>query len=298
MTSHCGELAAVGTALLWTLSTLAWTSAGRRIGVVSVCVIRLVMAGLLLALYGQLTRGLALPVDASTRQWWILGLSGWLGFFVSDLCLFKAYQVIGPRLSLLLLSLAPPAATIISWVFLADHLATRQWLAMAVTLAGIVWVVLERGPADDSPRPPGHLRLGIFLGVAAAASQAASTVLGRCGIGDYDASAATFLRILGGMTGYLVLVTLLGRWPQILAATQQRRAMGIVGLGVLVGPFTGVILFMVALRHCHAGVVSTIVATMPVLILPFSVLIYRERVSLRAIGGALISIAGVAMLVL
>ena len=102
MTSHCGELAAIGTALLWTLSALAWTSAGRRIGVVSVCVIRLVMAVLLLALYGQLTRGLALPVDASARQWWILGLSGWLGFFVSDLCLFKAFQLIGPRLSLLL----------------------------------------------------------------------------------------------------------------------------------------------------------------------------------------------------
>ncbi len=298
MTSHCGELAAVGTALLWTLSALAWTSAGRRIGVVSVCVIRLVMAGLLLALYGQLTRGLALPVDASTRQWWILGLSGWLGFFVSDLCLFKAFQVIGPRLSLLLLSLTPPTATIISWVFLADRLAARQWLAMSVTLAGIVWVVLERRPAEESPYPPGHLRLGMFLGVAAAASQAASTVLGRCGIGDYDASAATFVRILGGMAGYLVMVTLLGRWPQILVATLHRRAMGIVCLGVLVGPFAGVILFMIALRHCHAGVVLTIVATMPVLILPFSILLYRERVSLRAVGGALISVAGVAMLML
>jgi drug/metabolite transporter (DMT)-like permease len=68
--------------------------------------------------------------------------------------------------------------------------------------------------------------------------------------------------------------------------------------GVPVGPFAGVILFMVALRHCHAGVVSTIVATMPVLILPFSILLYRERVSLRAVGGALISVAGVAMLML
>ena len=298
MTSHCGEFAAVGTAMLWTLSTLAWTSAGRQIGVVSVCVIRLVMAVLPLALYGQLTRGLALPIDASARQWCILGLSGWLGFFVSDLCLFKAYQVIGPRLSLLLLSLSPLAATLISWVFLAEQLAGRQWLAMAVTLAGIVWVVLERQTADDSPYLPGRLRLGIFLGVAAAASQAAGAVLGHYGIGQYDASAATFLRILGGMAGYLVLVTLLGRWPQILVATRHRRAMGILSLGVLVGPFAGVILFMVALRHCHAGVVSTIVATMPVLILPFSILLHRERVSLRAIGGALISVAGVGMLML
>ena len=162
MIAHRGELAAIATALLWTLSTLAWTSAGRRIGVVAVCVIRLVMAGVLLALYGQLTRGLALPVDATTRQWWILGLSGWFGFFVSDLCLFKAFQLIGPRLSLLLLALTPPAAAVIAWLFLAEPLAARQWLAMAMTLSGIVWVVLERRPPDVLPHPPGHLRLGVF----------------------------------------------------------------------------------------------------------------------------------------
>jgi drug/metabolite transporter (DMT)-like permease len=298
MIAHRGELAAIATALLWTLSTLAWTSAGRRIGVVAVCVIRLVMAGLLLALYGQLTRGLALPVDATGRQWWLLGLSGWLGFFVSDFCLFKAFQLIGPRLALLLVSLTPPAAAIISWLFLAEPLAARQWLAMAMTLSGVVWVVLERPPADVWSHLPGHLRLGVLLGLAAALSQALSTVLGRCGIGDYDASAATFLRLLGGMAGYLVLVTLLGRWPRILTAIRHRRAMGILLLGTLVGPFAGVMLFMVALRHSPAGIVSTIVATMPVLILPFSIFLYRERVSLRAAGGALVAVAGVALLML
>ena len=227
-----------------------------------------------------------------------MGLSGWLGFFLSDLFLFKAFQVIGPRLTLLLYSVTPPAASVISWVFLADRLAARQWLAMLVTLAGVVWVVLERQPADQSPYRPGHLRLGVFLGLAAAVCQAASTVLVRCGLGNYDAAAATFLRVIGGIAGYVVMVTLLGRWPQILAATRQRRAMGILCFGTLVGPFAGVILFLVALRHCPAGVVLTIVATMPVLILPFSIFLYRERVSLRAAGGALIAVAGVAMLVL
>jgi drug/metabolite transporter (DMT)-like permease len=298
MISHCGEWAALGTAVLWTISALAWTSAGRRIGVVAVCVIRLVIAVFLLALYGKLTRGLALPVDASSRQWWMLGLSGWLGFFVSDLCLFNAFQLIGPRLSLLVYSLTPPATTMISWLYLADRLAGRQWAALGVTLAGIVWVVLERQPADDSPHPPPRLGLGIALGVAAAATQAVSTVLSRSAIGQYDAAAATLLRILGGLVGFVVLVTLLGRWPKVLAATSHRRAMGILTLGTLVGPFAGVILFMIALRHCPAAIVSTIVATMPVLILPFSILLYHERVSLRAVGGTLVSIAGMAMFML
>jgi drug/metabolite transporter (DMT)-like permease len=59
-----------------------------------------------------------------------------------------------------------------------------------------------------------------------------------------------------------------------------------------------VVLMLVALRHCPAGVVTTIIATMPVLILPFSVLLHRERVGFRAIGGAILSLAGVAILAL
>ncbi len=74
--------------------------------------------------------------------------------------------------------------------------------------------------------------------------------------------------------------------------------MGILTFGAFVGPFLGVILCMVSLRYCHAGVVSTITNTMPVLILPFLIVIYHEKVSLRAAGGAVLSVLGVAMLVL
>jgi drug/metabolite transporter (DMT)-like permease len=55
---------------------------------------------------------------------------------------------------------------------------------------------------------------------------------------------------------------------------------------------------MIAVRHCPAGVVSTIIATMPVLILPGVILFYREKVSLRAAGGAVLSVVGVALLML
>jgi drug/metabolite transporter (DMT)-like permease len=296
-TVQLGELAAIGTALLWTLSALAWTSAGKHIGTVALSFIRLVVAMLMLAVYGKLVRGLALPTDATPRTWLILASSGLMGFFVADLCLFKSFLLIGPRLSLLVLSLSPPIAALISWVFLSEALAARQWMAMAVTLGGIAWVVFEQQDSDKKPHERRGLRLGILLALAGAAGQAIGGVLSRHGIGDYDAAAATFIRILGGLAGYLVLITLLGRWPQTLAATGHRRAMFILTLGALVGPFAGVVLCMVAFRHCQAGIVLTIIATMPVLILPFSILLYREKVSLRAVSGAVISVFGVAMLV-
>ena len=92
-----GEIAAVGTALLWTLSTLAWTSAGRHVGALPVCFLRLVIACVPLACYGQAVYGHWLPTEAGSHAWLLLGISGLFGFFLADLCLFKAYLLIGPR---------------------------------------------------------------------------------------------------------------------------------------------------------------------------------------------------------
>jgi drug/metabolite transporter (DMT)-like permease len=55
---------------------------------------------------------------------------------------------------------------------------------------------------------------------------------------------------------------------------------------------------MFALRRAPAGVVATIISTMPVLILPLSIFVFHEKVSLRAVGGAILAVAGVALLML
>ncbi len=290
-----GELAAVAAAVLWTLSTLAWTSSGRRIGALAVSFHRLIITCVFLAVYGGLVRGRCLPTDASGDTWLVLGLSGLMGFFVCDLCAFKALLLIGPRLTLLLQALSPPTAAIISWIVMGETLVARQWLAMAVTIGGIIWVVLERQPnaAAKHERPSA---VGVLLAVTAAVTQAVAMMLSRKGIGQYDAVAAAFIRVLAAIPGYVVLLTVLGRWPAVFVAVRDARAMAIVTLGTVVGPFLGVVVCMIALRHSPTGVVATIVNTMPVLILPFAILLYHERVSFRAAAGALVTVAGVGLM--
>jgi drug/metabolite transporter (DMT)-like permease len=165
-----------------------------------------------------------------------------------------------------------------------------------VTLAGVAWVVLEEPDLENHPYSPQHLWSGVALAVIGAAWQALGAVLSKEGIGGYDAGAATFIRGLGGMAGFVVLITLCRRWPKMLAATKDRRTMAIMAFGATVGPFAGVICYLIALRHCQVGVVSTIVSTMPVLILPFVIVLYREKVSPRAAFGAVLSVVGVAIL--
>jgi drug/metabolite transporter (DMT)-like permease len=293
---YVGELAALATAVLWTFSALAWTAAGKHVGALAVSFIRLVIAGVLLMGYEQLFRGSCLPSDASPRTWLLLGVSGLFGFFLCDLCLFKAMLLLGPRLALLIFSLTPPIAAVISWIGIGDVLTLRHWVAMGVTLAGVIWVVIEQPNSDDQIYVRRHWGRGVVLAMLAATAQAIGLVLSRQGIGNYDAVAATWIRVLGALPGYVVVVTLWRRWPAILAAVGQVRAMTILTCGAIAGPFVGVVFSLVALRHAPTGVVATIIATMPVLILPFSILLHHEKVSLRGVGGALIAVAGVALL--
>ena len=294
-----GELAALATAVLWTLSALAWTSAGRQVGSLAVGFLRLVLAIGMLMAYGYFRRGLALPSDASPRVWQVLAVSGFLGFFVSDLCLFKAFLVIGPRLSLLVTSLTPLMTVLISWVWQGRNLAPQAWLGMSITLAGVLWVVLEQRDGDDHPHSRKTLRYGLLLAFVATVAQSFGMVLAKDGISNYDPAASALIRIFGALIGYFLLITLIRRWRPMVAAIRQRKPMLIVLCGTVVGPVVGVSMCMLALQKCHhVGVVTTILATIPVMILPFSVYLYGERVSVRAIGGAVVAAAGVALLML
>jgi drug/metabolite transporter (DMT)-like permease len=296
-TTHLGELAALGTATCWTVTAMAFESAGKRIGSLAVNLIRLLIAIVFLSLFNWLTRGLLLPVDATSRTWIWLALSGLIGFCIGDLCLFRAFVVIGSRLSMLLMALVPPFTAAIGWVIMNEHLSLRDWTGMALTVSGVTWVILER-KRDETGN---HIRrpiAGIFLGLGGALGQAVGLVLSKFGMGDYNAFAATQIRVLAGSAGFAIMFLFIGWWPRVAAAFQNRGAIARTTLGATFGPFLGVSLSLVAVQKTEAGVAATIMALVPVLIIVPSVLIFKERVTLRAVIGATIAVSGTVLLFL
>jgi len=294
-----GETASLATALCWTFSTLCFTGASRRIGSLSVNWLRLFIAWILLAIQGLVFRGLPFPSDAPAHAWLWLSLSGFLGFFLGDLCLVKALLLIGPRLTSLLLSLAPPFAALVAIPVLGEELSPKNWLGMVLTLVGVSWVVLERKTDENGSAGAPSLG-GVLLGILASLGQGAGLVLSSLGmsVGDskYDAFAATQIRVIVGFAGFAVLLLALKWYPRLGSALKQPRALCLVAVGSFLGPFLGVALILLAVQHIEVGVAQTLVSIIPVLIIPFVILFYKERVSSRAIAGAVVAVAGVAML--
>lgn len=299
---HAGELAALGTAACWVATALAFEAAGRRIGSLTVNLLRLLVAIVLGAAAGWALRGHALPLDAGRHQWLWLSLSGLVGFTFGDLCLFRAFVVLGSRLSTLMMALVPPLTALIGWALLGEVLAGRDLAGMALTVTGVGWAVRERSrggaAAAAGGGPPRPTAAGVALGLGGALGQAGGLVLSKLGMAGYDPFAATQIRVLAGTAGYLVLFAVLGWWPRAARALADRRALGYTAVGAFFGPFLGVSLSLVAVRYTLTGVAASIMATTPVLIIPALVLLGRERVGPGGWLGALVAVSGVALLFL
>lgn len=293
--AYAGEWAALLTAVCWTISSVAFTAAGDRVGSIPVNVVCLSLAVLMFAVFGLIASGSPLPFHAPAAGWGWMTVSGLVGFFFGDLCLFKAFILIGPRISLLFMSLAPPLTAALAVVFLGERLSTLQIVAVLVTVAGIATAVSER--ATDGAARRRFTWKGGALAFGGALGQALGSIAAKKGLVYLDSPVeATAIRALAGLAGFATLAAIRSEGPRIMAALRDRRAFSQITLGAAAGPVAGVSLLMFALSRIPAGLAQTFAATAPVMILPVSHWLHRERVSPRALAGALIAFAGVAML--
>jgi len=287
-----GEIAALGTAFCWAFTGIFFAEAARRIGALRVNLLRLPIALVLLS--GALLATGTTFATLDARRVGLLAASGIVGLTIGDLALFAALVRIGPRLAALLMALAPVFATLAGAVGLRELPGPLGLAGMAVTLAGVGWVVLER--RDGQAHPFEH-RGAIALGVIAAACQGIGLVLAKAGMaGEVPPLAATWVR-MGVATATMWLLALAaGRTVGLAIVDGARRgAMPVLG-GAVSGPFVGVWLSLIAARYTDVGVAATLMATTPVLIIPLVMFTEGYRPSLRAVLGALVAIAGVALL--
>ena len=151
-----------------------------------------------------------------------------------------------------------------------ESLAPPELGAMALALAGVTWVVLERG--RGSPQAPreahgsGYGR-GIMFGIGSAICQAVGLVLSKPGLANgFPALSATMIRMFTGMVAMWLIAAATGTAGQTIRRVRaDRRAAQAILVGSFVGPFLGVWLSLVAVQAARVGIASTLIAMTPVI---------------------------------
>ena len=329
-TRALGEIIALGAVAGWTVSALAFETAAKRIGSVPVNTIRMVMAALILILINAL-RGLPpWPGGIAAADFMWLIASGFVGFFIGDLLLFRSYLIIGSRMAMLIMSLSPPVSALLDRLVFGTLLTPWDAAGMILTMAGVALALsgtLPGKPPSEKPGPPpekhpekhpeekpgekpadGETRgfpvcetrsvfAGVLLAFGGALGQSGGMILAKLGMRGIDAMSATFIRTLGGIAGFLALVLLTGAAARIMAGLRSTPAMLRISIGALAGPVLGVSAVLAAMNHSPAGVVSAIIAVVPVVIILPSIHLLKDKVRTREVLGAAVAVTGVIVLI-
>ncbi len=268
----------------------------RRIGSVQVNVVRLVFAAILLALTILAAN---LSVRLSFNQYAYLSISGFIGLVFGDTFLFKSFQVSGARISMLIMSLAPAISAILAYLILGETLSLWGIIGIFVTTAGIVLVVVSNQQSGSAPVK--LTRIGLLYGFLGALGQGAGLVFARLAFveGDINGFVATFIRISASLVILLPLTLFTGRIKNPVGVFwNEKRALMLTIGGAIFGPYLGITFSLIAIMYTKVGIAATLIATVPILMLPLVRIIYKEHLSWHAIVGACVAVGGVAILFL
>lgn len=299
-----GELAAFATVFCWVAGSQFIEAASKRVGSFSTIMMRFVIGLFMFSGYSLITLGHVVPLDFPFHAWGWLLVSGVVGIALGDLCLFRAFVEIGPRLSMLIMSLSVPITAIIGWSFLGESYGLQQWAGMAVTLFGVGMVTQEKSEKQQNVTSNRKVRpitiKGIFLAFGGAVGQAVGYTMSKQGMTTegamLDPFAATQIRVIGGFMGFVVFISILGMWSKVLVGFQDRKALTLMGAGTFLGLGLGVGLSLQALHYTSTGIASTILSLVPIFLIPFAIFLHKEHVSNRALLGTVVAFCGILLL--
>lgn len=298
--THRGEIYALFAAILWVFGAMLFEVLGKKNGATTVNFLRLFLGFIFLSIFTLFSRGFILPLDADLHSWLWLLLSGIVGFAIGDLFLFKSLVMIGARISMLIMTLAPPTAAVLGWLILGETLSSYQLIGMTVTLSGIAIVILQKNTAnsDKTIKPERKFKyplIGILMAVIGALGQGTGLVLSKLGMKDYNPFAATQIRIIAGLFGLGVIISISKQWKVVLKPVKNLKTMSLLSLGAILGSFLGISFSLLAIKYTNTGVASTIMAIQPILLIPAGIVFLKEKVNITEVLGALIAVTGIAL---
>jgi drug/metabolite transporter (DMT)-like permease len=297
-------LAALLTTLLFATSAVCGYRTAKQVGGVEANFWRITLATIFLTVWAwTFGRGFA-----GAPEWFLL--SGLFGIGLGDSAYFQALPRLGSRRTVLLTQcLTAPCAALIEWQWLGTKLNLPEILCVLVILAG---VAIALAPDDHLKISARDWKIGLTACGFAAFGGALGAVIIRKGYAAIEASGIAvdagttgYQRVLGGILIPTVAL-LLFKWrsahahgPAFSGDTLQisrdkwARIWPWVLANALAGQTLGVTCMQWALQTTQAGIVTAIIATTPLVLLPMTRIVEKEKIGLRALAGALIAVGGV-----
>jgi drug/metabolite transporter (DMT)-like permease len=297
------DLLALGAAACWAFGSLLAVTPVRHLGAFAFTRWRmLLVAAMLWTVVVTTGSWHSLSLDGSVT----LAISGIVGIFIGDTALFGSVQRLGPRRASVLFATHAAFSAALGFALLGERMGLQAALGGALTMAGVISAIaLGRHKEDQHAWESDHgsLRLGVTLGLVAAMSQAASTLIAKpimsaqAGALAVDPVAASAVRVSVACLAHYVLL-----WLRVGAARAHhpptKRILLQTALNGFVGMGLGMTFILMALQKGDVGTVAILSSVSPVLVLPLLWWQMRRAPAWGAWLGAVLTVAGTVLILL
>lgn len=287
-----GEFFALFTAISWTFSSLTFGKISKEYDTQVANFLRVTIGTIMVGfvcLFGS--RHLFLPTDVTWENLKIISLSGFIGMFLGDLFLFKAYNMIGARVTMLIMALSPIIVSIIDFLFLGVTLYPIQIFAILITCLGIILVIFK---TEDKKISLGFSVKGLLYAFLATLGQSLGVILTKLGSTTYDSLATSQIRLGVAIFFFGALVLYEGKSKETIKMITSKKALSLLLIGTFFSVF-GIAALIEAFKSANASIASTISSTSPIIMIPCSILFYKEKIRKNEIIGAIISVVGLSI---
>lgn len=226
-------------------------------------------------------------------------ISGILGLVLGDSFLFKSFQMIGARLGIIIMAAVPVLSAILAYFFLNEIISYLGMFGMLLTITGILIVVLEKKSTEQNNIP--FNKLGIFYGFLGALGQATGLIFAKYAFqgGELNGFAASFIRLFSASVIILPAAAVFKRYKNPFGIySKDSYSAKVILIGTIFGPVLGITGSLIAIEYAKVGIASTLMATMPIIMLPIARFYFKEKLDWKAIIGAFVAVVGAAIIFL
>jgi uncharacterized membrane protein len=289
-----GELAAILSALLWSMASVLLTVGVRRLHVLPLnllrCLISTAFFWALLPFFGGWSAVAAIPA----RAWLWLAVSVVMFLVVGDTLYFHGMGLAGVSWVMPVASIYPLWAVLLAAFFLDEPLTWHLLAGTALVVVGVVLVSRTLDvPATHMPADRQAHRKGLLLAVVASVLWAVGQVALKPATEGVDPVVANCVRQPLGALMLLILNLATARWHAL--RSLDLKSCGVIAVASLVGTGLGSVLFIEATQLAGAGRTAVLTSTSPLLALPFSILLLHERPNRWTVFGTVLTTVGVGL---
>ncbi len=286
-----GALAALGSAVTWTFISLLVRTLSATFDSIRLNALRATLGGLLLLLSVlALDRGAGLA-RLSARTFALLVVSNVVAIVVGDTLFFESTRHVGLARAMTVSMSYPLITAVFAVALLGETITGRVATGIGLTLGGLVLIVTARETAP--PESPHQAWKGLGLAALAALAWAVAVIVLKPPLRELDAATAQAIRL--PMAGFILLASpwargAVARFRQA-GRTAQLRVIWLAGLTA-----ASSLMFVAGLKHASAAVATALASTAPLFAIPVGLLFLGERLQVRAVLGAILTVGGIALL--